>query len=163
MDGHNCTNYIRGACYQCADQIQARLDAALLQISDLKNSMEDVNRTLKHDGLEPWPDGRSVYDGKRPWEQHIAMVITSLKAQLDSADRLNCLLRPVIEAVCAVADLPLAANRQARETAELRLWQLVDEMKFSEKPKGSCPFCGYPHSDGAAPEGCPSRKREGRP
>lgn len=48
-------------------------------------AIEGVNRALKELGLEPWRDGRSVTDGKRPWEQHVAMVLSTLTAELDDA------------------------------------------------------------------------------
>jgi len=49
-------------------------------------AIEGVNRALKELGLEPWKDGRSVTDGKRPWEQHVGMVLSALKAELDAAE-----------------------------------------------------------------------------
>lgn len=46
--------------------------------------IEELARMLEHMGLEPWPDGRSILDEKRPVEQHIMMVVSSLQAQRDN-------------------------------------------------------------------------------
>jgi len=51
-----------------------------------KDMIEGVNWALKDLGLEPWKDGRSVTDGKRPWEQHVGMVLSSLKADADAVE-----------------------------------------------------------------------------
>jgi hypothetical protein len=48
-------------------------------------NVDDIEAFLRHIGLEPWKDGRSIKDGQRTEEQHVNMVIGSLKAQLDAA------------------------------------------------------------------------------
>lgn len=48
-------------------------------------NIEELSGMLKHIGLEPWPDGRSILDGKRPIEQHVMMIVNSLKAERDVA------------------------------------------------------------------------------
>lgn len=47
-------------------------------------NIEELAGMLQHMGLEPWTDGRSILDGKRPVEQHIMMVVCSLQAQRDA-------------------------------------------------------------------------------
>lgn len=41
--------------------------------------MDNLVAMLRHVGLEPWPDGRSILDGKRPVDQHISMIVNLQK------------------------------------------------------------------------------------
>lgn len=69
------------ACLASPDKVCWFHGESLTKINLPGAEKDAVNGTLKHLGLEPWPDGRSVYDGKRPWEQHIGMVLGALKAE----------------------------------------------------------------------------------
>ncbi len=59
---------------------------------------------LRRLGLEPWPDGRSISDGKRPEEQHVMMIVSSLKAERDSLKLQNNQYRMALEEIVACQD-----------------------------------------------------------
>ena len=64
----------RNTCDRC-------YGGALDAIDGFKSGLLELTQSLVHLGLEPRPDGRSIEDGKRPWYQHVAMVLASLKAE----------------------------------------------------------------------------------
>ena len=66
--------FLEDVCLKCARN----------ELFALRESVKRITEHLKHLGLEPWPDGRSIRDGKRPWDQHVAMVISSLVASNSS-------------------------------------------------------------------------------
>lgn len=77
-----------GSCYACGPMEKSREQVAVAWDKAKRNleamNISDLAESLKHINLEPWHDGRSILDGKRPVEQHIMMVINSLKAERDS-------------------------------------------------------------------------------
>ena len=66
------------------------------EVSLLKSEKYSVEKMLIHLKLEPWYDGRSIRDGKRPWEQHVNMVICALAAER------QCLLKEARELMSTV-------------------------------------------------------------
>lgn len=64
----------RNTCDRCYGEARDERDA-------FKSGLAELTKSLVHLGLDPWPDGRSIGDGKRPWYQHVAMVLSSLKVE----------------------------------------------------------------------------------
>lgn len=81
--------------------MEHELEKAFAVIRALKarheSSLKEIEASLKHIGLDPWPDGRAFLDGKRPWEQHLAMVMGSLKTELAEKNDQIALLRAALE------------------------------------------------------------------
>lgn len=74
--------------------------------------VEDIAGQLKRLGLEPWPDGRSILDGKRPVDQHIAMVVSSLITERDDYKKaVEEILKTVEKLTSATANLEKWLNK----------------------------------------------------
>jgi FtsZ-binding cell division protein ZapB len=69
-----------------AEQLRVERDTYL-------NRIGEEHAAIRHNmiacGVEPWSDGRSIDDGKRPWAQHVSMVISALAVCADSQGRAN--------------------------------------------------------------------------
>ena len=76
---HYCPN-----CDNAVDIPVAALRACLARVEQAEAERDEINAQLVRLGLEPWPDGRSVSDHKRPWAQHLGMVLSALVAERDS-------------------------------------------------------------------------------
>lgn len=96
-----------------------------------------IAESLKHLGLEPWHDGRSILDGKRPEEQHVMMIVSSLKAERDA---LLLQVRDIRNVVyLAVDDLVAAQELGVTSTRVMRAIRgLKEVLSIPEKPKGVC-------------------------
>jgi len=105
-------------------------------------NIEELAASLRHYGLEPWRDGRSILDVQRPVEQHITMIVCSLQAEIAKLRAQVLDLRRVLGPYSSVE---IALKAQA--SAVLHVKAL--ERRLSEAVNSRC-SCG-----GAGPgEGC---------
>ncbi len=78
--------------------------------------VEAIARQLTPRGLEPWPDGRSILDGKRPVDQHIAMIISTLIAERDDYKKaVEGILGVVEKCTDAMANLERRLGKEPNE------------------------------------------------
>lgn len=63
----------------------SQFEAQAKELAKLRAERADVEAHLKHMGLEPWHDGRSIHANKVPWAQYIGMVLGYLVANQATA------------------------------------------------------------------------------
>ncbi len=124
--------------------------------------VEELKPMLEHLGLEPWPDGRSIADGKRPVEQHIMMIVSSLKAQRDSLKLELREAKTILEQFLERCPLPVRANELAETVFNAGSFlDFLEEEKLPEKPKDAkCLICDLPVNSQAHLEECAAKRKQ---
>ncbi len=84
-----CVEVMKSYDRDFPDKWLAKAQTFLDKLKTDEWGIEEIVATLRHLGLEPWPDGRSILDGKRPRQQHIGMVLSSLKAEVEKLKELD--------------------------------------------------------------------------
>ena len=97
-------------------------------------AIEGVNKTLMSLGLEPWKDGRSLADGKCPWEHHVGMVLLALVTEIEDLKRALKEAVNVPQNIISNNHRPPAMTikpeaRAVLEVAEVQLKSIIERMK----------------------------------
>ena len=97
-------------------------------------AIESVNKTLVRLGLEPWKDGRSLADGKCPWEHHVGMVLLGLMTEIEDLKRALKEAVDVPRHIIKNNHKPPAKTikpeaRAVLEVAEVQLKSIIERMK----------------------------------
>jgi hypothetical protein len=97
-------------------------------------AIEGVNKTLRRLGIEPWKDGRSLADGKRPWEHHVGMVLLALVTEIEDLKRAIKEAADVPQYIIRNKHMPPAKTikpeaRAVLEVAEVHLKSIIERMK----------------------------------